>query len=111
MLFLAYAQWTMAPCQSKFALSKTSGMQTKQTITVIGATGNMGSAIAKSLAKGNYRLLLCADNQDKVNSLIDKIKEKNAVADIEYINCSVNGSWEADIIITAVPYSTEKEVA
>jgi short-subunit dehydrogenase len=45
---------------------KTKIMQTKQTIAVIGATGNMGSAISKSLSKGNYRLLLGATDQEKL---------------------------------------------
>lgn len=86
-------------------------MQTKQTIAVIGATGNMGSAIAKSLSKGNYRLLLRANDQDKVQALVQEIKNINPSADIEGIDCPVNASWEADIIIAAVPYNAEKEVA
>lgn len=86
-------------------------MQTKQTITIIGATGNMGSAISKSLSKGNYRLLLYAKNQDKVQALIQEIKNTNPNADVESINCPVDGCWEADIIIVAVPFSSEKEVA
>ena len=86
-------------------------MITKQTIAVIGATGNMGSAISKSLSKGNYRLLLCANEQDKVQALAQQIKSENASADVEGIDCKVQASWEADIIIAAVPYEAEKEVA
>src|SRR5215213_9911360 len=86
-------------------------MNTKQTITVIGATGNMGSAIAKSLSKGNYRLLLCANDQDKVQALAQQIKSGDASADVEAIECKLQASWEADIIIAAVPYEAEKEVA
>jgi NADPH-dependent F420 reductase len=86
-------------------------MKTKQTIAIIGATGNMGSAISKSLSKGNYRLLLCANKQDKVQALVQQIKSGNASADVEGIDCSVQASWEADIIIAAIPYEAEKEVA
>lgn len=86
-------------------------MKTKQTIAIIGATGNMGSAIAKSLSKGNYRLLLKSDNQDKLNKLVDEIKTKNNNADLEAIVCPTEASWEADIIILAVPYQAEKEIA
>jgi 8-hydroxy-5-deazaflavin:NADPH oxidoreductase len=86
-------------------------MKTRQTIAVIGATGNMGSAISKSLSKGNYRLLLCANGQDKVQALAQEIKSGNASADVEGIGCKVQASWEADIIIAAVPYEAEKEVA
>lgn len=86
-------------------------MHTKQTITIIGSTGNMGAAIARSLAKGPYRLLLIANNKEKLATLINDIKSKNPGADVETIDCSVDGSWEADIIIAAVPYSAEKEIA
>lgn len=86
-------------------------MNTRQTIAVIGATGNMGSALAKSLSKGNYRLLLYASDQEKTSALADQIKSENATADIEILTCSVEASWEADIIISAVPYEAEKQVA
>jgi NADPH-dependent F420 reductase len=86
-------------------------MQTKQTIAVIGSTGNMGTAISKSLAKGNYRLLLFAQDKEKVSGLVSDIMAVNPAADVEAMDCSYNASWEADIIIAAVPYGAEKEVA
>ena len=86
-------------------------MQTKQTIAIIGAAGNMGSALAKSLAKGNYRLLLFTDDKKDMTGLAKEIKSLHPGADIESINCSYNASWEADIIIAAVPYNAEKELA
>jgi 8-hydroxy-5-deazaflavin:NADPH oxidoreductase len=86
-------------------------MSTKQTIAIIGATGNMGSALAKTLSKGNNRLLLFANNQDKVKALVDDIKSSNKKADVEGIECPTNASWEADIIVMAVPYTAEKEIA
>lgn len=86
-------------------------MSTKQTIAIIGATGNMGSAIAKTLSKGANRLLLFANNQDKVQAVVDEIKGGNASADVEAYECPANASWEADVIILAVPYGAEKELA
>lgn len=86
-------------------------MSTKQTIAIIGATGNMGSALAKTLSKGNNRLLLFANNQEKVQALVDDIKSTNKKADVEGIECPTNASWEADIIVMAVPYAAEKEIA
>jgi len=86
-------------------------MQTKQTIAIIGATGNMGSAISKSLSKGNYRLLLRANDGEKLQGLVNEIKTANPSADVEGISCPVDASWEADIIIAAVPYEAEKDVA
>jgi hypothetical protein len=86
-------------------------MSTKQTIAVIGATGNMGSNIAKNLSKGNNRVLLFANNQEKVNALADEIKSNNTSADVEAYECPTTASWEADVIILAVPYQAEKELA
>ena len=86
-------------------------MQTKQIIAIIGATGNIGSAISKSLSKGRYRLLLYANEEEKMKLLVDTIKTNNPSADVECMNCAVNASWEADIIISAVPGEEEKEVA
>ena len=71
----------------------------------------MGSAIAKSLAKGNYRLLLKGNNQGKLTKLVKEIQETTPSADIEGMACSKEASWEADIIIPAVPFQAEKEVA
>lgn len=86
-------------------------MNTKQTIAIIGASGNMGSAISKSLAKGNYRLLLKANDQEKLIALRQEIKNKYPSADVEIYQCPSEASWEADIIILAVPFEAEKEIA
>jgi 8-hydroxy-5-deazaflavin:NADPH oxidoreductase len=86
-------------------------MQTRQTIAIIGATGNMGSAISKSLAKGNYRLLLFGKDESKLKKLELTILRLHPDADVAPITCSYTASWEADIIISAIPYPAEKEVA
>lgn len=86
-------------------------MITKQTIAIIGATGSMGSAIAKSLSKGNYRLLLKGNDTQKVAKLVEEIYSENSNADIEGVVCPTEASWEADIIILAVPYNLEAEIA
>lgn len=86
-------------------------MQTKQTIAIIGATGNMGSAISKSIAKGPYRLLLKSNKQEDLDALVEEIKSNNADVEIEAAVCPTDASWEADIIILAVPFNAEKEIA
>ncbi|WP_229374282.1 hypothetical protein [Fibrella rubiginis] len=58
-------------------------MKTKQTIAVIGATGNMGSGISRSLAKGTDRLLLFGNDQDKLQTLLADIRAANPSADVE----------------------------
>lgn len=86
-------------------------MRTKQTIIVIGASNESGSFMAKSLSHGNYRLLINGRNLVRLNELREEIIEKNACADVETMDCSFEGCWEADIIICAVSSDEEKEVA
>lgn len=86
-------------------------MSTKQTIAVIGASGNMGAAISKSLSKGNYRLLLKANKQEELDQLVHDIKSTNDAAEVEAIACPSEACWEADIIILAIPYQAEADVA
>ena len=71
----------------------------------------MGSALAKSLAKGPYRLLLFAHDQPKLQRIKEEILATTPSADIECLSCPMDASWEADIIIPAVPYAAEKELA
>jgi len=84
---------------------------TKQTIAIIGAAGKMGSAIAKNIASGNYRLLLFDRNSEQLNTLNMEILQAQPQADIEFMACAHDCSWEADIIILAVPHEAEKELA
>ena len=86
-------------------------MATKKTIAIIGASGNMGSAIAKSLAKSSYRILLFGKEETKLKSVLKEIQAANRSAGAEIIGCAADASWEADIIIAAVPYAAEKEIS
>ena len=86
-------------------------MNTKQTIAIVGATGQMGSALAKSLAGSSYRLLLMGTNQAKLQDLYHQLKKINQEVDSDWILCPVDASLEADIIVLAVPYSAEKDLA
>ena len=86
-------------------------MNTKQVVAIIGASGNMGCAIAKKLSMGNYRILLYSSKTNKIQSLIAEIKSSNPNADIEAADDQIEGCWEGDIIILAVPYKVEKQVA
>lgn len=86
-------------------------MKTKSTIAIIGSTGNMGSAIAKSLAKDRNRLLLFGRDEAKLDTLKTDIRTLNNDAEVETIGCPKDASWEADIVILAVPYAAEAAVA
>ena len=84
-------------------------MNNEQTSGIIGV-GNMGSAISKSLAKAGYPLLLNAPHPEKVEALMkeinrsgsEKVEQKTSVKDV---------GKAADIIILAVPYQAESELA
>lgn len=86
-------------------------MATSKTIAIIGASGNMGSAIAKSLADSPYRLLLFGKEEEKLRSVFKEMKNVNRSTNAEIIGCAEDASWEADIIIAAVPFAAEKELA
>ncbi|MFH5883590.1 NADPH-dependent F420 reductase [Halalkalibaculum sp. DA3122] len=84
---------------------------TKQTIAIIGAGGTMGSAIARSISGGNYRLLLFDRTPGQLGSLTEKIQQAHPDAGAKPIDCAHECSWEADIIVLAVPHGVEKELA
>lgn len=86
-------------------------MAAQSTIAILGATGNMGRAIAKAFAKSNYRLLLIGSAAEKLELLQQEILQANTAANIECMQCAFEGCWEADIIIPAVPYAAERLVA
>ena len=67
-------------------------MQTKQTIAIIGATGNMGSAISKSISKGNYRLLLKGSKVEELQVLAEDIRTAAPSAEVEAVACPAEAS-------------------
>lgn len=84
---------------------------TKQTVAIIGAAGTIGSAIAKHIAGGNYRVLLVDKTHQKLSALSNEIRRYHPKADFEQKDCAYDCSWEADIIILAVACGQEKEMA
>lgn len=83
----------------------------KSTIAILGATEVSGAAVAKSLAKDRFRLLLFGHDDTQLAALFDEIKILNPRADIDCLHCVVDASWEADLIISAVPTGSERELA
>jgi 8-hydroxy-5-deazaflavin:NADPH oxidoreductase len=111
MLFLDYTHWTTAMREGSFVMSMKEYMKTRQVVAVIGASGKLGSALARTLSKGNYRILLHSSKTHKVECLRNEIKSEYSSADIDIVDDYVEIGWEADAVILAVPYSAEKEVA
>ena len=85
-------------------------MVTKQTIVVIG-TGNSGRSIATLLAGGNFYLLLCDKEFTKSAALAAELQALITGCDVEAMHCSFDCAWEADIIILALDFQEQKEVA
>lgn len=83
-------------------------MSKKTVIAIIGATGKLGSVFSKKLAKHNYRLLLFSHDAAQLDSLAKEIMTTTPKADIECMNCPMDASWEADIVITDI--HNEKEL-
>jgi len=78
-------------------------MASSKTIAIIGATGNVGSAIAKCLSTTSNRLLLMADDEAQLVTLISDIRRTSPAAEIETATSAKEASWEADIIVVASP--------
>jgi len=90
----------------------------RKNIAILGAAGRMGWGIAKSLARAGHHVLLaddggedCSPSAQKLRSLVAKIRYRAARANVEIVSSSREASWEADIIIPAVPFEVQAEVA
>ncbi|HUI66037.1 MAG TPA: NAD(P)-binding domain-containing protein [Bacteroidota bacterium] len=93
-------------------------IQTKRTIAVLGAASRIGWGLALSLARGGYRVLLSDDGSHdgkssagKLSSLVDRIRPTAARTNLDIVSTSHEASWEADIIILAVPFEVQDEIA
>jgi len=91
---------------------------TRMTIAIIGAAGRMGWGIAKILARAGHHVLLADDGEEvcpplaqKLPSLVAKVRCKEARANLEIVSSSREASWEADIIVPAVPFGVQADVA
>jgi 8-hydroxy-5-deazaflavin:NADPH oxidoreductase len=91
---------------------------TKKTIAILGARGRMGSGIAQSLVRAGYRVVLANDDDkettplvDKLSSWVTKLRARTPRADVRIVPSSRDASWEADLILFALPYEVQAEVA
>jgi NADPH-dependent F420 reductase len=78
----------------------------------------MGSGIARSLVGAGYRVLLADDaghhpapSGEKLSSLVARLRLRTPGADVRIVSSSREASWEADIVLVAVPYEVQAEVA
>lgn len=83
----------------------------KSTIAIIGANEQKGAGVAKNLCHSNHRLLLFGHDNSSLTLLAAEIKNLDAHTDIDILDCLVDASWEADIIIIAVAVVDLKQIA
>lgn len=77
----------------------------QQTIAILGATRPEGILIATGLAKGRHKLLLwCPEGLSDAQWMAIDLQKHFPGADVEAVSCNVDASWEADVIIAAIPY-------
>ncbi|HEY8401220.1 MAG TPA: NAD(P)-binding domain-containing protein [Cytophagaceae bacterium] len=86
-------------------------MNIKHTIAIFGASGRMGNAISKSLAKGPYHLLLTAPNAERLHRFKSELLSANPNAKVDVIHSFNKTPWQPDIFILAVPFPAEAEIA
>ena len=88
-----------------------------KTVAIIGANGKAGSTIASGLAAANYRVLLTDEIEKhpylyvKLLILQYRIRLKSSRVDVEMVLSEREASWEADIVILAVPFAAQPEIA
>ncbi len=80
-------------------------------IAIIDATENTGSAVARALAAGPYRLLLFSHDAVLLTALEKEIRKAAPTADIDCMGCPAEASWEADVILLTVPQEAEEKMA
>lgn len=85
-------------------------MHTKQTILILG-TGYTGKVIAARLAEENFHVLLCDKDHNNTIAMVNELKAFSQNCDVEAMECTFDGAWEADIIIFTMPLNEQKEVA
>jgi len=84
-------------------------MCAKKTILIIGA-GQRGSEIAGKLLRANVNLLFCDKDHARATALAQQAKNKESRCEAEAMACYFQSAWEADIIILAMNFRSQKEV-
>ena len=74
-------------------------MKVKETIAFIGEPDKTCNQLIQKLAKKNHPVVLVAKEENHFENLSRKILNHTPEADIEIVNCTREGCWEADIII------------
>ncbi len=79
-------------------------MEDKLTIAIFGATEPLGMALAKTLSKGPYRLLLISEDTSMLRGLQSEIINYSWDTDAEAIKSLTDTESKADVFILTGPY-------
>jgi hypothetical protein len=109
MAFLVLSQWKEVASCCTFATVKTRTMENVRTIAVIGASEERNFPVIKELSE-RYHLLLFDKNEDALSDIHERLVAQNRHGNIEKMNCAINASWEADIIILSGLYVNDEDV-
>ena len=86
-------------------------MTMKKTIAIIGALEKSGEETLQQLATTDHRLLLFYRGQDNPDIVKQQLISEYPQLDAEWISCPIEASWEADIIVLAVPKDEQEQLA
>ncbi|GAB3917817.1 NADP oxidoreductase [Larkinella terrae] len=82
----------------------------KPTIVLLGI-GSPEKELVTQLASGPFRLLLFDREPAKAQALFNRILRNTPTADMEVIDCPVNATWEADMILVGESDQPVNELA
>ncbi|MBO9660960.1 MAG: NAD(P)-binding domain-containing protein, partial [Chitinophagaceae bacterium] len=86
-------------------------MATQQTIAIIGALEEAAQSAITALSGSGYRLLLFCKQDDPSRLSAFAAGKQFGGADVEWMSCPIEASWEADIILLSVPADEITDVA
>jgi hypothetical protein len=81
------------------------------TVAILGASSRMGEAWATGLVSSACSLRLYDQQEAGAQLLAWKLKQLTPLADVEALSCSATASWEADLVILAMPLAAQADAA
>ncbi len=82
-----------------------------ETIAIIGAAGRLGSALAQRIGMTGRRLVLYDLRTERLREFLRTLLGEHPEICAEAADTARDAGWEADIVIPAVPYDMQMDVA
>ncbi|MCB2411034.1 hypothetical protein [Hymenobacter lucidus] len=81
------------------------------TVAILGAAGPTGQALATHIAGHSCSLRLFDLDEAGAEQLAQQLKHAAPHADVEALGCPATASWEADLIVLALPLAGQVDAA